>query len=89
MAQLRPVSQTERILFPILVTIVGGLLVLSATPGSSVLQSLAECKVVERLSQTAEQLINIVTIHRPLCRATARRHSPPTLLALSPWVDCF
>ena len=66
MAQLRPVSQTERILFPIVVTIVGGLLVPSAITllGSLMLGNLLrECKVVERLSQTAQnELINVVTI---------------------------
>jgi hypothetical protein len=66
MDQLRPVSRTERIIFPIMVTVVGSLLVPSATTllGSLMLGNLLrESKIVERLSQTAQnELINIVTI---------------------------
>lgn len=66
MEQLRPVSKTERILFPIVVTIIVGLIVPDAVPlvGALMLGNLMrECGVVERLSKTAQnELMNIVTI---------------------------
>lgn len=66
MDQLRPVSRIERIIFPIMVTVVGSLLVPSAATllGSLMLGNLLrESQIVERLSQTAQnELINIVTI---------------------------
>ena len=66
MEQLRPVSKTEKILFPIIVTIVTILLIPSAAPLISMLMLgnlFRECGVVGRLSETAENaLINIVTI---------------------------
>ncbi len=66
MAQLRPVSKKEKILFPIVVTTFVALLLPSATPlvGMLMLGNLfRECGVVERLSKTAQnELINIVTI---------------------------
>jgi carboxybiotin decarboxylase len=66
MEQLRPVSKTERIVFPILVTIVVSLLLPSATPlvGFLMLGNLLrESGVVERLSKTAQNdLMNIVVI---------------------------
>ena len=66
MKQLRSVSKTERILFPIVVTIFVAFLLPSATPliGSLMLGNLfRECGVVERLSKTVQnELINIVTI---------------------------
>lgn len=66
MEQLRPVSKTERILFPIVVTILMGLFLPSAAPllGSLMLGNLfREAGVVERLSKTAQnELINIITI---------------------------
>lgn len=66
MEQLRPVSKTEKILFPIIVTVVVSLLVPSATPllGALMLGNLLrEAGVVERLSKTAQnELINIITI---------------------------
>jgi len=62
----RPVSKLTRILFPIVVTLVSGLLVPLATPLISMLMFgnlLREAGVVERLSQTAQnELINVVTI---------------------------
>ena len=64
--QLRSVSRTEKILFPIVVTIFVALLVPSATQlvGSLMLGNLfRECGVTERLSKTVQnELINIVTI---------------------------
>lgn len=66
MKQLRPVSKTEKILFPIVVTIFVSLLVPSATPlvGCLMLGNLwKESGVAERLRQTAQnELMNIVTI---------------------------
>ena len=66
MEQLRPVSKTEKIIFPILVTTVIALILPDATPlvGMLMLGNLMkECGVVERLSKTAQnELMNIVTI---------------------------
>lgn len=66
MKQLRPVSQTEKVIFPIMVTIFVSLLLPSAAPlvGMLMLGNLfRECGVTERLSKTAQnELINIVTI---------------------------
>lgn len=66
MEVLREVSKTEKIIFPIVVTIVICLLLPSATPliGMLMLGNLfRESGVVERLSNTAQNaLINIVTI---------------------------
>lgn len=66
MKQLRPVSKTEKIVFPIVVTIFVALLVPSATPlvGCLMLGNLwKESGVAERLRQTAQnELLNIVTI---------------------------
>lgn len=66
MKQLRPVSKLEKVLFPILVTIVVVLLLPPAAPlvGMLMLGNLfKEAGVVDRLSETAQNsLINIVTI---------------------------
>ena len=66
MKQLRPVSKTEKIVFPIVVTIFVALLVPSATPlvGCLMLGNLwKESGVAERLRLTAQyELLNIVTI---------------------------
>lgn len=66
MEQLRPVSKTEKIIFSIVVTIVGTLLLPSAAAllGSLMFGNLLrESGVVERLSKTAQnELINIITI---------------------------
>ena len=66
MKQLRAVSKTEKILFPIVVTIFVALLVPPATPlvGALMLGNLArESGVVDRISKTMQnELINIVTI---------------------------
>ena len=66
MEQLRPVSKSEKIVFPILVTIVVSLLLPSAAPlvGMLMLGNLfREALVVDRLSKTAQnELCNIVTI---------------------------
>ncbi len=66
MEQLRPVSKLEKVVFPIMVTIVVSLLVPSAAPliGMLMLGNLfRESGVTERLSKTAQnELMNIVTI---------------------------
>ncbi len=66
MAQLRPVSKTERIVFPIAVTLVCSLMLPDATPliGMLMLGNLfRESGVVGRLNDTSQNaLINIVTI---------------------------
>jgi oxaloacetate decarboxylase beta subunit len=66
MEQLRPVSKTEKIIFSIVVTIIGTLILPSAAAllGSLMFGNLLrEAGVVERLSKTAQnEMINIITI---------------------------
>ncbi|MDR3120280.1 MAG: sodium ion-translocating decarboxylase subunit beta [Clostridiales bacterium] len=66
MKQLRPVSKAEKVLFPILVTLLVSLLLPSAAPliGMLMLGNLfKESGVVDRINKTAQnELINIVTI---------------------------
>ncbi len=66
MGQLRPVSKTEKIVFPIAVTVIVSFIVPSATPlvGMLMLGNLfKESGVVERLVKTASnELMNIITI---------------------------
>lgn len=66
MKQLRPVSRTEKIIFPIVVTILVAFIVPSAAPlvGFLMLGNLMrECGVVERLAKTVQnELMNIVTV---------------------------
>ena len=66
MTQLRPVSRTEKILFPIVTTIIVAFIVPDAVPliGMLMLGNLMkECGVVDRISKTAQnELMNIVTI---------------------------
>ena len=66
MTQLRPVSKTEKIVFPIVITIFVSLIVPDAAPliGCLMLGNLMrECGVVERLAKTVQnELMNIVTI---------------------------
>lgn len=66
MEQLRPVSKKEKIIFPIMVTIVISLILPDAAPlvGMLMLGNLMkECGVVDRLSKTAQnELMNIITI---------------------------
>ncbi len=77
MEQLRPVSKTEKIVFPIMVTIVTCLVLPSVAPllGCLMLGNLLkECGVTERLSDTVQNnLMNIVTIFLSISvGATAR-----------------
>jgi oxaloacetate decarboxylase beta subunit len=66
MAQLRPVSRTEKILFPLVVLFATALCLPTAVPLIGMLtlgNLLRECGVVERLSKAAQnEIINIVTI---------------------------
>ena len=66
MTNLRPVSKTQKILFPILVTIIVALIVPSAAVLVGCLMFgnlLKECGVTERLSKTVQnELMNIVTV---------------------------
>ncbi len=66
MEQLKPATKTQKILFPIVVTILVALLLPSAAPlvGCLMLGNLAkECGVTERLNKTMQnELMNIVTI---------------------------
>ncbi len=77
MEQLRPVSKTEKIVFPIMVTIVTCLILPSVAPllGCLMLGNLLkECGVTDRLSDTVQNnLMNIVTIFLSISvGATAR-----------------
>lgn len=89
MKPLREVSKTEKIIFPIVVTIFVTLLVPSAGPlvGALMLGNLAkECGVTERLSKTMQnELMNIVTIFLGIsvgATATAETFLAPKTLAI-------
>jgi len=90
MTQLRTVSKTEKILFPIMVTVICVLLLPSAAPliGMLMLGNLMrESGVVDRISKTAQnELMNIVTICLGVTvGATANANSflkPTTLLII-------
>jgi len=89
MEQLRPVSRVERIVFPIVVSVLGILLVPDAAAllGALMLGNLfRECGVVERLSKTAQnELINILTIFIGLtvgATATADRFLDPKTIGI-------
>ena len=66
MSQLRAVSKTEKIIFPIIITTIVALVLPDAAPliGCLMLGNLMkECGVVDRLSKTAQnELMNIVVI---------------------------
>ncbi len=66
MGQLRPVSKTEKLIFPVLVTIIISLMVPSAAPLVGMLMFgnlLKESGVCDRLVKTAQnELMNIITI---------------------------
>lgn len=89
MEQLRPVSRTERIIFPIIVAVFGILLVPDAAAllGALMLGNIfRECGVVERLSKTAQnELINILTIFLGFtvgATATADRFLDPKTIGI-------
>ncbi len=80
MEQLRPVSKTEKIIFPVVATAFTSFLLPSATPliGSLMMGNLlTECGVTDRLSKTAQnELMNIVTIFLGISvGATATAHT--------------
>ena len=91
MTELRVVSKTEKILFPIMVTLICVLLLPSAAPliGMLMLGNLMrESGVVERISKTAQnELMNIVTIFLGITvGATANAENflrPTTLLIIA------
>lgn len=66
MEQLRPVSKTEKIIFPILITLIVSMILPSAASLVGMLMLgnlLRECGVVDRLSKTAQnELMNILVI---------------------------
>ena len=66
MGQLRPVSKREKILFPIICTVVSGLILPACVPLVGTLMFgnlLKECGMTDRLSDTAQNaMMNIVTI---------------------------
>ena len=89
MKPLREVSKTEKIVFPIVITVFVTLLVPSAGPliGCLMLGNLAkECGVVDRISKTAQnELMNIVTIFLGIsvgATATADTFLAPKTLAI-------
>ena len=89
MEQLRPVSRTEKILFPIVVTAVVGLIVPDAISlvGCLMLGNLAkESGVVERIGKTMQnELMNIVTIFLGVtvgATATAEQFLTPQTLGI-------
>ncbi|MBR1781576.1 MAG: sodium ion-translocating decarboxylase subunit beta [Oscillospiraceae bacterium] len=97
MKPLRSVSRTERIIFPIVITIFVSLLVPSAAPLVACLMLgvlFKETGVVDRLSKTAQnELMNIVTIFLGIsvgCTATANTFlSPKTLIIMCMGVVAF
>ena len=89
MEQLRPVSRTEKILFPIIVTLVVGLIVPDAVSlvGCLMLGNLAkESGVVDRIGKTMQnELMNIVTIFLGVtvgATATAEQFLTPQTLGI-------
>ncbi len=89
MTTLRPVSKTEKIIFPIIITTFVALLVPSAAPlvGCLMLGNLfRECGVVERLNKTVQnELMNIVTVLLGVsvgATATANTFLSPKTLAI-------
>ncbi len=97
MKELRPVSKTEKIVFPIVVTVFVAMLVPSAAPlvGSLMLGNLLkESGVCERLSKTVQnELMNIVTVFLGIsvgATATASTFlSPLTLCILAMGIVAF
>jgi sodium ion-translocating decarboxylase beta subunit len=84
MKQLRPVSKTEKIIFPVLVTLIVVMMIPAAAPliGMLMLGNIfRESGVVERISKTAQnELINIVTIFLGLtvgATASAEKFADP------------
>lgn len=90
MEQLRPVSKTEKIVFPIFVTLIVSLLIPAAAPLVGMLMFgnlLRESGVTERIAKTAQnELMNIVTIFLGIsvgATATAERFLTPQTLGIA------
>jgi len=89
MVQLREVSKTERILFPLLLILLVAMLLPSAAPLIGMLcfgNLMRECGVVDRLSDTTQNaLINIVTIFLGLAvgsKLSAEQFLAPSTLGI-------
>ena len=89
MTALRPVSQVEKLIFPVLVTIVVSIILPDAAPLIGFLMFgnlLNVCGVTERLSKTAQnELMNIVTIFLGVsvgATASAENFLQPQTLAI-------
>jgi oxaloacetate decarboxylase beta subunit len=71
MEQLRPVSKREKIVFPIVITVVCGLIIPDSLPLLGMLMFgnlLKECLVTDRLANTASNgLMNVITILLGVC----------------------
>ncbi len=71
MEQLRPVSKREKIIFPIVITVVCGLIIPDSLPLLGMLMFgnlLKECLVTDRLANTASNgLMNVITILLGVC----------------------
>ncbi len=71
MEQLRPVSKREKIIFPIVITLVCGLILPDSLPLLGMLMLgnlLKECLVTDRLAKTASNgLMNVITILLGVC----------------------
>ena len=97
MTSLRPVSRTQKIIFPIVITIFVAFVVPSAAPLVGCLMFgnlLRECGVCERLSKTVQnELMNIVTVMLGIsvgATATASTFlSPRTLIIIAMGVVAF
>jgi oxaloacetate decarboxylase beta subunit len=91
MDELKPVSKRVKIIFPIIVTVVCGVLLPAALPLLGMLMLgnlLKESGVVERLSKTAQnELINIVTILLGIVVGT--KAYGPTFLTLKSLIVVF
>ncbi len=89
MVQLREVSKTERVLFPLLLILLVAMLLPSAAPLIGMLcfgNLMRECGVVDRLSDTTQNaLINIVTIFLGLAvgsKLSAEQFLAPSTLGI-------
>ena len=97
MTTLRPVSKIEKIIFPILVTVVVGLIVPDALPliGCLMFGNIINvCGVTDRISKTAQnELMNIVTIFLGITvGATAKADNflaPQTLIIIACGLAAF
>lgn len=97
MEQLRPVSQAEKILFPVIVVILGGLLLPPAIPLLGMLllgNLLKESGVTDRLSKTSQnELNNIIVIMLGTAVGASASHDnflkPQTLMIIALGLAAF